>query len=863
VEFNSLQFRVPSLNAIKESNSMIAINVVSGKTKWVLLAVLVVSVCVYANIGMAQVSVSVLTQHNDNGRTGQNLQETTLNTSNVNVAQFGKLFSRMVDGNIFAQPLYVPNLSISGATHNVIFVATEHNSVFAFDADDPNASTALWQLNLGPSMPSSDICIAAPQYLCPYTDLIPEIGITSTPVIDLSSNTIYVVAKTKDSTNDTYHFNLHALDITSGEEKFAGPVEITASVPGSGDGGSTVNFNALTENNRPGLLLLNGEVYIAFGSVGDVPTFHGWVFGYDAQTLAQVAVLCTTPNSYGGGMWSTGNGLNADAAGNLYVVTGNGGTFDVNTGGKDFGSAYIKLSGDLSMLDYFAPSDVASLNTNNTDLSSGGFVLITEPSGADKTVLAGGGKDGLLRVMDSSNMGKFNASINNNLQNFSGTNPPIFGSPVYWNSPNFGPVIYLWGQQDFLKAWSLNTTTSQFNTTPVSQANIQGVGVGGGDGVNTAAASLSANGGTAGTDIIWASTPYGNSGCTTQCEANPGPVPGALYAFDATDLTKELWDSQMNSSRDAVGNYAKFSPPTIANGKVYLATFSGQLQVYGLLVPPDFSVSASPPSESIAVGNSASYIVFANELGGFTGTVSLACSGLPSGASCSFNPTTLNLSQGNSENATLTINTSGSIAPGTFNVTVTGTSGSLNHNTSLSLTVTAGSPPAFMLSASPTSGTVSAGGSVTSKITVTPTNGFAATVNLTCSVTTTASPPPTCLLSAASVNTSSGPGMSTLTFNTSAAHASLATSPSFFYATLLPIGSLTVLGAAFTSRRKKFLGLVVLCVLFSGLIFLPSCSGGSSSSSNGGGTPSGTYTVMVAGSSSSLSGQTTFSVTVQ
>ena len=331
-------------------------------------------------------------------------------------------------------------------------------------------------------MPSSDICIAAPQYLCPYTDLIPEIGITSTPVIDLSSNTIYVVAKTKDSTNDTYHFNLHALDITSGEEKFAGPVEITASVPGSGDGGSTVNFNALTENNRPGLLLLNGEVYIAFGSVGDVPTFHGWVFGYDAQTLAQVAVLCTTPNSYGGGMWSTGNGLNADAAGNLYVVTGNGGTFDVNTGGKDFGSAYIKLSGDLSMLDYFAPSDVASLNTNNTDLSSGGFVLITEPSGADKTLLAGGGKDGLLRVMDSGNMGKFNASINNNLQNFSGTNPPIFGSPVYWNSPNFGPVIYLWGQRDFLKAWSLNTTSSQFNTTPVSQANIQGVGASGGPG---------------------------------------------------------------------------------------------------------------------------------------------------------------------------------------------------------------------------------------------------------------------------------------------------------------------------------------------------------------------------------------------
>jgi hypothetical protein len=529
--------------------------------------------------------VSVLTQHYDNARTGQNLQETLLTTANVNVTQFGKLFSRMVDGNVLAQPLYVPNLNVGGATHNVIFVATEHNSVYAFDADDPNASAALWQVNLGPSMPSSDICISAPQFLCPYTDLIPEIGITSTPVIDPSSNSIYMVAKTKDRTNDSYHYKLHALDITSGNEKFGGPVEIAASVPGTGDGGSTVSFNALTQMNRPGLLLLNGKVYVAFGSVGDVPTFRGWLMAYDAQTLAKVAVFCTTPNSWGGGMWSTGNGLNADAAGNLYVVTGNGGTFDVNTGGTDFGSAYIKLSADLSVLDYFAPSDVASLNTSNTDLSSGGVVLITESSGADKTLLAGGGKDGVLRVIDTGNMGKFNSSTNNNLQNFAGTNPPIFGSPVYWNSPNFGPVIYLWGPLDFLKAWSLNTTTSQFNTSPVSQANIQGVGATGGFTVNTAAASLSANGSTAGTGIFWAAAPFGNSGCNTQCEANPGPVPGALYAFDATDLTNELWDSQMNAARDAVGNWAKFSPPTIANGKVYLATFSGQLQVYGLNPP--------------------------------------------------------------------------------------------------------------------------------------------------------------------------------------------------------------------------------------------------------------------------------------
>src|ERR1035438_2313893 len=262
--------------------------------------------------------VSVLTQHNDTSRTGQNLQETLLTTSNVNVANFGKLFSLPVDGNIFAQPLYVPALTIGGATHNVVYVATAQNSVFAFDADSGN-TTPLWSVNLGTPVPSQDICSTDPVE-CPYTDVIPVIGILATPVIDPVSGTIYVVANTKD-TSGKYHFKLHALDLTSGAEKFGGPTEITAT-----------GLTQLTELCRPGLLLVNGTVYLAMGSVGDFPTWHGFVMGYNASTLQQVAVYNSTPqnNSEGGaGIWQTGNGLVTDASGNIYAITSNG-NFDVN-----------------------------------------------------------------------------------------------------------------------------------------------------------------------------------------------------------------------------------------------------------------------------------------------------------------------------------------------------------------------------------------------------------------------------------------------------------------------------------------------------------------------------------------------------
>jgi hypothetical protein len=489
----------------------------------------------------------------------------------VNVSHFGKLFSLPVDGNIYVQALYVPNLTIGGTTRNVVYVATAQNSVYAFDADGETA-TPLWTVNLGTPVPAQDICVTDPVE-CPYTDVIPVIGILATPVIDPVSGTIYVVADSKD-TSANYHFKLHALDLITGAEKFGGPTEIAAT-----------GFTPLTQLNRPGLLLVSGMVYLGFGSVGDFPSWHGWVMAYDAATLQQVAVFNSTPqnNAEGGaGIWQTGNGLVADASGNIYAISSNG-NFDVNTGGQDYGSAYLKLSGStLSVLDYFIPYNQSYMNqeSNDVDLGSGGALLIP-----NTTVLVGGGKDAVLRVVDTANMGKFNSVQDSNLQDIIGaTNPPISGSPVYWNSPNLGPLIYMWGQADYAKAWSFNAGTSLLSTTPAMESTLLGTA-----GWNDQAAlAISANGSTAGTGILWASMPF--SGIS-----NPGPVPGILYALDATNLTTELWNSQMSAARDSVGNYAKFVPPTVVNGKVYLSTFSNQLVVYGSNLPDSSQAIARRP----------------------------------------------------------------------------------------------------------------------------------------------------------------------------------------------------------------------------------------------------------------------------
>lgn len=524
----------------------------------------------------AQTQISVITHHNDVSRTGQNLNETILSTSNVNVNQFGKLFAAPVDGYIYSQPLYMPQVSVSSALHNVVYVATENDSVYAFDADN---GTLLWHVNLGTPVPSTDISST-------YKDLTPVIGITGTPVIDPTSSTIYLVAKTKDTSTNTYHQTLHALDITSGAERPGSPVEVTASVPGSGAGSSagTITFQPLYQLNRPGLLLLNGVVYIAFGSHGDIGPYHGWVLGYNATTLAQVAVFNTTPNGTEGAIWGGGQGLVADAD-NIYFMTGNG-SFDGNTGGTDYGDSVVKLSTStvLSVSDYFTPDNQASLNQSDADLGSGGPILLP-----GTTSIVGGGKDGILRLMNTASMGEFNAALNADLQEFQATSGIIMIGPVYWDSPNNGPVVYLWGPGDHLKAFQFSN--GSFQTSAITQSTMTSPA----GNSNAAPLSVSANGSIAGTGIIWAALSFSG-------DSNQQTVSGILRAFDASNLSTELWNSKQNATRDDVGNYAKFVPPTIANGKVYLATFSNQLLAYGLLPPVSLSLSSVSPTSGLTTG---------------------------------------------------------------------------------------------------------------------------------------------------------------------------------------------------------------------------------------------------------------------
>jgi putative pyrroloquinoline-quinone-binding quinoprotein len=512
---------------------------------------------------VAQAQVAVTTQHNDNRRTGQTLHETVLNTSNVNVNTFGKLFSRTVDGQIYAQPLYVPALVINNVSHNVVYVATENNSVYAFDADSASGLGILWHRHLGTAVPNADISPAC-------VDIHPQIGITATPVIDLASKTIYAVAKSK-TTAGTYQFRLHALDLITGAEKLAGPALIRGRVPGTGEDAvkGYVYFKALYQNNRPGLLLMNGTVYVAFGATCDISPWHGWVFGYSASTLLQTAIYNTTANGASGGVWGGGQGL-LGVGGYIYFMTGNG-TFDVGSSTPtDFGDSVVKLntSSGLTVADYFTPFNQDMLNRNDTDLGSGGPMALPGTN-----LIVGVGKDATLRLLNTNAMGEFHSGYNADAQEFQVTSPgPLMGAPIYWNSPNYGPVIYLWGPGDNLKAFQF--TKGQFNTVPVMQstnASVYGYS-------NSAPLSLSSNGNLAGTAIVWAAGAYSG-------DSNQTTVPGIVRAFDATNLNVELWNSKQNVARDDVGNFAKFCPPTIANGKVYVATFSNQLLVYGLNPP--------------------------------------------------------------------------------------------------------------------------------------------------------------------------------------------------------------------------------------------------------------------------------------
>lgn len=499
--------------------------------------------------------VNVLTYQYDISRAGANPNETLLTKVNVNAAAFGKLFAHSVDGVLYGQPLYVANVTISGkGMHNVVYVATEHDSVYAFDADSNSGSNSapLWQVSF---LNSANGVTTVPAADTNCGQIEPELGITSTPVIDAANGTIYVVAMTKEKNGSSFSYvqRLHALDITSGAERPGSPVVIQATYPGTGEGGTTLTFDPKNYKQRPGLLLLNGAVYTSWSSHCDIGTYHGWLIGYDELSLQQVAVYNETPNGNEGSFWTGGAAPAVDSGGNIYLVSGNG-SFDAASGGPDLGESYIKLStsSGLSVADYFTPFNYASLNAGDVDTGSAGVALIGDEAGSASHphLMAGAGKEGRIYLLDRDSLGKFHSGSDSQIvQSIPGAIGGLFGNPAYFNK-----TLYFCGSGDNLKAFSI--ADAQMSVSPTSQSSVSFAYPG-------CVPSISANGTSNG--IVWVLDQA-----------------GVLRAYDAANLATELYDSSQNASRDSLGAAVKFSVPTIVNGKVYAGT-QNSLVVYGLL----------------------------------------------------------------------------------------------------------------------------------------------------------------------------------------------------------------------------------------------------------------------------------------
>ena len=540
------------------------------------LAVSIVSVAALVSIPVGEIKagVNILTYHSNYARTGANLSETVLTPANVNSTTFGKLFSYTVDGHVYAQPLYVSGLTIPDkGTHNVLFIATQHNSVYAFDADSPTGSGGLlWKVNLGPSAttPNNDFG----NRFGPYDNINPEVGITGTPVIDLASQTLYVNAFTNEGTS--YFHRLHALSIVDGTERTGSPVMVTASVAGTGIDNSTgqVVFNAKQQLQRSGLAIVDNILYVCYASYADTDPFHGWIIGFDKTTLHQLPAYTfnTTPNGSEGGIWS-GGAMAIDEAGHLFVTTGNG-TFNGHAdGGKNYGNTLLKLStnGGLAVADFFTPYNQASLDMDDIDLGSGGAILLPEQPGPHPHLLVFGSKEGKIYLVDrdqlTSNNMHYNAggSVDSIVQSISGATGRCFDTPAYFNGR-----VYFAGFNNFLKAFSLSD--GLLSTSAVSTSTRK-------FGFPGAVPMISANGSDDG--IVWVLQ-----------RANS--TPAVLIAYDATDLSTELYNStEAANNRDQMPNPIKFFVPVIANGKVYVA---GQSAVAVLGLNPPAPNPTPPPT---------------------------------------------------------------------------------------------------------------------------------------------------------------------------------------------------------------------------------------------------------------------------
>jgi len=524
--------------------------------------------------------ISVLTQHNDNTRAGLNANETSLTTGNVNSGQFGKLFVLTVDDQVYAQPLVVAGLNIGSGTHNVVFVATVNNTVYAFDG---TTGSMFWNKNFTVSgMRTPKASDMNSGWCSPYTDFANNIGIVGTPVIDSVGQKIFFVARSTDGTHFVQH--LHAVNIVTGAEAAGSPVEIAATVSGTGDGSVSglVSFDPMRNNQRQGLALVNGVIYISYSSHCDWNPYHGWILGYNEQTLQQQIVYNDTPDGENGGIWESGQGLAADAAGNLYITTGNGtagqgnnysstsnGTNDNGpnpdpTDLRDRAESAMKLTpsgGTLQVASYFTPTNYYNLNMNDQDYGVMGTLLIP-----NSIFYFTGCKDGSIYLLDKDNMGGYLASANQ-VQQTVPINASMHCQPAYY-AGSAGEFVYVWSENDQLRALPFNRSSNTFSSSQIVSSDN---GPTGGCGADLA---VSSNGTKSGTGILWAM--YAQTG-----DAGNKVSPGILRAFDASNISHELWNTNQNAN-DYFGAYAKYSTPTIANGHVYLPTFSNQVVVYGL-----------------------------------------------------------------------------------------------------------------------------------------------------------------------------------------------------------------------------------------------------------------------------------------
>jgi hypothetical protein len=499
----------------------------------------------------------VLTSQYDNARTGANLNEKILTPQNVSAKQFGKLGAFKVDGAVYAQPLFVPRVEIPDkGTHDVLYVATEHDSVYAFDIARPN-DPPLWQVSLldrrrNESVPSED------DVQCGF--IRPEVGITSTPVIDLQSGTLYVLARTRiRHTVGSHEFfqRLHALAITTGVEKFGGPKLITASVPGKGrdSNNGQVTFDPLKENPRAALTLANNTVYLTWASSCDADPYHGWVMAYDAQTLTQKSVLNVNPDGSEAGIWLADTGPAADAEGNLYVPTGNG-TFNAGSGGRDYGDSVLKLDGStLAVRDYFTPHDQDRISNADSDVGSSGPTVLPDQPGPHRHLLLQPTKDSTIYVIDRDNMGKYHRDKDSLVQTVK-LGGGAYGAIAYWNGHAFFAA-----SDDHLNDYSIKGGQLILNAS--SNMKFENPG---------ATPTVSADGNK--NAIVWA--------ITTKVWNGPDTKPAVLYAFDATKLGAPIYTSEQNSQRDRAALATRFVIPIVINGRVYFSA-RGEVEVYGLL----------------------------------------------------------------------------------------------------------------------------------------------------------------------------------------------------------------------------------------------------------------------------------------